>query len=295
MRVLRLFSLMGILGTLGPQAGAAQFFPIPTGAARLTNSAPYSSLFEVSRRMGGSLGSGAYDLSQEGFRVIAPASLTTNSGWGLFVWISPGHDAYIPKDWEPVFAQHQLIFVAPYQSGNNRELMDRFRLALDAVCSLSRQYGVDRKRIIVGGFSGGGRIASMLGAGYPDLFTGAFCVCGVNFYQDVSFTSEDSGFGAIPGGSLGPGQVRPSPMVRFPASFRPPQPMQDLAKRNLRLYLLTGSTDQNRLNTKALYEAGFKRIGYRHVDYREIPGFGHAIPNATELEKALKFLSPKPD
>ncbi len=84
-------------------------------------------------------------------------------------------------------------------------------------------------------------------------------------------------------------------MVRFPASFRPPQPMQDLAKRNLRLYLLTGSTDQNRLNTRALYEAGFKRIGYRHVEYREIPGFGHAIPNATELEKALRFLSPKPD
>jgi hypothetical protein len=290
MSVLRFLSFVGILASVGISVPAAEFFPIPAGAARFTNSAPYASISELSRRMGGPLGSPPYDLSREGFRVIAPESLSTN--WGLFVWISPGHDAYIPRDWEPVFAEHQLVFAAPYQSGNNRELADRFRLALDAVFNLSRQYGIDRKRIFVGGFSGGGRMASMLAIAYADIFAGAFCVCGVNFCQEVTFTSEEGS--AIPGSGLGAGQVRPSPTVRFPASFRPPQPMQDLAKRNARLFLLTGSTDENRLNTKALYEAGFKRVGFRHLQYRDIPGFGHAIPKAAELEKALSFLSQKP-
>ena len=224
------------------------------------------------------------------FRVVAPASLSTNSGWGLFVWISPGDDAYIPGDWEPVFEKHRLVFAAPFNSGNNRELTARFRLTLDAVYNLSQKYGIDRKQIFVGGFSGGGRIASMLAVAYADVFTGAFCVCGVNFYQDVSFASEESA--GLSGGGLGPGQVRPTPTVRFPASFRPPQGMQDRAKVNSRLYLLTGSTDQNRLNTKALYEAGFKRTGYRSVQYREIPGFGHKIPAAPELEKARRFICP---
>jgi predicted esterase len=294
MKLYFLATLLGILALLGPTARGADSFTIPPEAARFTSSPSYASPPEVSRRMGASLPIAPYDISREAFRVIAPASLPTNSGWGLFVWISPGHDAYIPKDWEPVFAKHKLVFVAPYQSGNGRDVMGRFRLALDAVFNLSRQYGLDRKRIYVGGFSGGGRMASMLAVGYADLFAGAFCVCGVNFYQDVSFTSEDVGATGIPGGSLGgPGQLRSSPTVRFAASFRPPQSMQDLAKRNLRLYLLTGTGDQNRLNTKALYEAGFKRAGYRNVQYREIRGLGHAIPTAAELEKALAFLGPQ--
>jgi hypothetical protein len=68
--------------------------------------------------------------------------------------------------------------------------------------------------------------------------------------------------------------------------------MRDQAKRNLRLYLLTGSGDPNRLNTKALSEGGFQRAGFRYVRYRELSGFGHAIPGSAELEKALAFLSP---
>ncbi len=287
-----LVTLLWIAGCSGPNTGAAEFFAMPPDAARFSNAAPNSTPSEVMRRMGLSLRASPYDLRREGFRLIAPTSLSTNSGWGLFVWISPGHDAYIPKDWEPVFAKHQLVFVAPYQSGNNRELMDRFRLALDAVSNLSLRYGIDRKRIYVGGFSGGGRLASMLAVGYADLFAGACCVCGVNFYQDVFFSSEDVGSAGIPGGSLGSqGQLRSSPTLRIAATYRPPTTMQDLAKRNARLYLLTGSGDPNRLETKALYESGFKRAGYRHVQYREISGFGHAIPSAAELEKVLSFLS----
>ena len=58
-------------------------------------------------------------------------------------------------------------------------------------------------------------------------------------------------------------------------------------------YAQEDRTDQNRVETKGLYEAGFKRSGYRTVQYREIPGFGHGIPNGTELEKALSYLSPE--
>jgi predicted esterase len=288
---LSVFPLALAFATSLAAARAADFFPLPPDAVRFTNSVSRVTVSELSGRMGASLRAGVYDLRREGFRVLAPPSAETNSGWGLFVWISPGHDAYIPKDWEPLFAKHQLVFAAPYGSGNDRDITERFRLALDAVHQLCARYGLERKRVFVGGFSGGGRVASMLAVAYADVFAGAFCVCGVNFYQDVAFSSEDIGGARIPGGGLaGQGVARASPTILFQASFRPPRSQQTLAKRQLRLYLLTGTKDPNRLNTKAVFEEGFKKAGYRAVKYREIPGFGHAIPNAAELEKALAFL-----
>ena len=62
------------------------------------------------------------------------------------------------------------------------------------------------------------------------------------------------------------------------------------AKRTGRFALLTGEHDENRENTKSA-SMGFKREGFHHVLYLEIPGMSHAMPDRQAFAQALDFLA----
>jgi predicted peptidase len=232
--------------------------------------APYSVPEEIARRTGYGIGAPEYHLEREKFRLITPDAWTTSSpAHGLLVWISPGNDAWIPADWPSVLASNKLLFIGPKNSGNDRHPIDRIRLALDAACNATRNLPVDRQRIYVGGFSGGGRITSILGVAYGDLFTGTICICGVNFYKEVP---------ASAGGV-------------YPATFFPEPNALASAKQNGRFVLITGETDINRDNTQQTATKGFKAAGFKHVDYIEVRSMGHAIPSGAVLNTALQMLT----
>ena len=236
---------------------------------RFVDSAPYSDATNISRHLGYTVELPAYSVTNESFRVLVPGATPTNHSWGLLVWISPNDNSEIPADWQTELSNHGLLFVSALHSGNSRHPLDRFRLALDATCNMCRHYNVDRRHIYVGGFSGGARMASMLGVGYGDIFTGTLCVCGVNFYTSL----------AISGGKYYPGTYVPDPGVLL------------RAKRNDRFVLLTGENDENRENTKSANMTGFKREGFRNVLYLEVPGMGHAMPDGRVLAQALEYLA----
>jgi predicted esterase len=160
--------------------------------------------------------------------------------------------------------------VSAYKSGNDRHPLDRFRLALDATCNMCRTYRIDRRRIFIGGFSGGARIASMLGVAYGDVFTGTLCVCGVNFYRALRSPEGEE----------------------YPATYSPDPGAWARAKQVGRFVLITGETDPNRRSTKCLAESGFKRDGFKNVRYLEVPGMGHATPDLGLFKSALEFLEP---
>jgi hypothetical protein len=239
---------------------------------QFTQGAPYSNGTNLTRHFGYTVELPAYDITNEFFRVVIPGTYSTNGSWGLLVWVSPNDDPVIPQDWKEELKNRELLFVSARSSGNRRHPLDRFRLALDATCNLCRRYRVDRKRIYVGGFSGGARMASMLGVAYADIFTGTLCVCGVNFYTDV----------AVAGGKY------------YPATFVPDPGVLLLGKRNGRFVLLTGEYDENRENTKTLWVSGFKREGFRNVLYLEVPGMSHAMPDVKVLRQTLDYLAGKP-
>ena len=250
-----------------PQIGKfdAQFFVSP----------PYSSAGEVCRRFSITFIGSAYTLSKERFRVIVPETYTNDLSWGLFVWMSPGHEPNIPKDWPEALAKHKLLFVSPLNAGNDRHpdnrqagAIERFRLGLDASYNMRLRYRISPKRLYVSGFSGGARIASMLGVAFSDVFTGTIPFCGVNFYM------------TIPAGG---DQV-------WPPDYKTQVPLLNAAKTNGRFVLITGSSDVNRAQTLATYEHGFQQYGFSHVQYVEVPGMGHAVPGAEYLERALKFV-----
>ena len=263
-----LISLAGRFGGFAQESAPAAIGRDVT--QQFTNSAPYSSAAQITRHFGYTVPLPAYDVASERFHVIAPKSEETNQPWGLLVWISAENKAQVNDGLVAQLAAHRLLLVSPFKSGNDRHPLDRFRLALDAVCNMCRLYLVDTTRIYVGGFSGGSRIASMLGVAYGDLFAGTLCICGVNFYLDVR----------------GPGGEQ------YPGTFIPDPGALARAKQVARFALVTGETDPNRPSTKVLAQSGFKLEGFKRVLYLEVPGMGHAIPGAAPLKQALDFLEP---
>ena len=108
----------------------------------------------------------AYDVTQETFDVLLPKNFKANQPHGLFIWISAGDSPSIPNAWEPILAKHNLMFIGAKKSGNKRNIFDRIRMAIDANHNMRELYKIDGRRVYVSGFSGGSRVASMIGVAW---------------------------------------------------------------------------------------------------------------------------------
>lgn len=210
----------------------------------------------------------AYDVSKETYEILVPKDYRDTEPHGLFIWISAGDAPAIPKEWEAVLAKEKLIFIGARKSGNPRSIFDRMRLAVDANHNLRSLYHVDGRRVYVSGFSGGARVASMVGVCWGEMFSGTLCFMGANFYTDV--TGED-------------GKV-------YGLNYIPDDEVLALAKQYCRYALVTGEKDFNRANTRAVLQQGFAKEGFAKAEVFEAPGVGHALPPADWLKKALGFL-----
>lgn len=215
-----------------------------------------------------------YKIEDESYELFVPGSYADDKTWGLFVWVSPGNSGAPTKEWLPLLEKRKLIWVSPNNVGNERTVWIRLGLALDAVHGARKAYNVDPKRVYVGGFSGGGRIASIMPVAWPDVFAGGVYMMGSSFYR------------ALPAPGKGGAVWR--------ATYRAP-PSQHLtaAKKNGRHVFFTGEKDQNRDLTKVISDE-FKKDGFAHVMYIEVPGLGHSRPDLEWMEKAFDALIPPP-
>jgi predicted esterase len=270
MNGLRCGVLLFLLGTPS-QDRAADYPAFSAGQSDLAfqKESPLSTDAELQRRFGTPNAPPSYDVAKEKFRVVVPRSYKHADAWGLFVWIDASPQPVVPSDWGPILAEKRLLLVAAHGSGNSRSLFARCRLAVDAVHNMKQRFHIDPGRVYVSGHSGGGRVASMLGVAYSDVFTGAFPMVGVNFYKPV------------PAGE---------PNRAWLPVYHPEPRVLASAKAANRYVLLTGEKDFNRENTLRVYRDGFQAEEFRHVLYLEVPGMGHARPSAEWLAKGLEFL-----
>lgn len=102
---------------------------------------------------------------------------------GLMVYISPTSFGDIPRDWNTVMDDYNLIWIGANRSGNPNPVGRRVILAQIAPTLVRRNYVVNKERIYISGFSGGGRTASMVAAENADLFRGGIFNCGANFWD----------------------------------------------------------------------------------------------------------------
>ena len=201
---------------------------------------------------------------------VPPAYKPDDKPYGLLVWIAPRDGLGIERlpKWRDACDAHRVIWVEPHHVSNPAHSVWRSFMALEAVRQARRRYNIDPDRIYLSGFSGGGRIASHTVVFFPDVFSGAFSVCGCNFWRDVP---------------AGDNRV-------WPGFWRnPDMAVVRRARANTRLALLTGSADFNQPSTKGIYEEALKDK-WAHVDYFEVPSMDHKIPGGEWFEKALVAL-----
>ena len=120
-----------------------------------------------------------YDLSKTYFDVYVPGDYDGSVAYGLVVWVSPGGGGTVPDEgWRGVLDRRKLIWVGPALAGNDAVWPVRVGKALDAVANIKSLYRIDDTRVYATGLSGGGRAASMLGIGFPDVFAGGCYIAG---------------------------------------------------------------------------------------------------------------------
>jgi tetratricopeptide (TPR) repeat protein len=192
--------------------------------------------------------------------------------YGLFVWISPTpRGGLTDREMTAVLDSERMIWIGANDSGNTRPRADRIRLALAAAHGLRATYPIDPERVYVGGYSGGGRMASLLAIHFPDVFTGGVYFMGVDFYRHVAKTDQP---GTQWGGVLEP----PTPAAR------------GILEGRSRFVFITGTHDFNRAQTYA-YRDQYLADGLERVTLIEIPDVGHLYGfRAAELDAALEAL-----
>lgn len=215
---------------------------------------------------------GEYRLSDESFQVIVPDIYRPTHRWGLMVWISPTQFGGARQPELPeVLERHRLIWVGANHAGNERMVWERIWLALDAATNMQKLYDIDPERVYVGGYSGGGRVASRMGVLYPELIRGAWLLYGCDYFRPL------------------PALERPGTV--WPAAYQPPAGSAlDLVKRRNRFVLVTGPKDFNFMITRSTAREMVKD-GFSHVTYLEIPDAGHySFPDGEWLDRIFAAL-----
>jgi len=172
---------------------------------------------------------------------------------GVLVYVSPRKLGTIDSRWRKVMDEQNLIYISADESGNRIPTNRRMVLAVMAIRALAQRHSFDSDHISISGFSGGGRVASILASQYPEVFTSAIYICGVDFWK------------------------------------KDKTPKVERVIQN-RFVFLTGSRDFNLDETRRIHRRYIK-AGAEHSKLMVIPGLAHAHPDAQALTEALQFLN----
>jgi MYXO-CTERM domain-containing protein len=113
-----------------------------------------------------------YDLADVHAILYVPDGEPPPQGWAVYVHLDADDEPALPEDWQQVFTDRRVIYIAPRGVGNATSVPLRVAWALDALASVEAGWPVDPDRRAIGGFSGGGAVAASVGAHWPEVFVG---------------------------------------------------------------------------------------------------------------------------
>ena len=278
---LALAAALWLAAALG--GGAAAGEPGPRTDVVFTRAEPLANASELIRRLSSPLAADAaqaalarsgqalkeqtLDLGRERFTVHVPPGPAPAGGYAVLVFIPPWEDARLPPAWAPVFDRAGMIFVSAARSGNQASVLGRREpLALVAARNIASLYPVDPRRVFVGGFSGGSRVAMRLAIAYPDVFAGALLNAGAD--------------------PLGGGLANIPPAELFAR-----------VQERSRIVLVSGEADGVNLEMDSDSEQSLRSWCVFNTDTQIAGGLGHDPATADALARALRHLmaEPRPD
>ena len=186
------------------------------------------------------------------WRIYIPKSYSIDSPAGVVVYVSPGRSGAIPRRWASVMDDHNLIWIGANQSGNRVLASRRVLKAILGLEVVRQRYTIDEGRIYIAGFSGGGKVASMIATDFATTFVGGIFICGVE-------------------------------------PWKADEPPNIEAIRSNRYVFLTGERDQALESTKRVYR-GYRAAGVPNIKLIVVRGMGHSNPPRNEFTKAIEFL-----
>jgi len=186
------------------------------------------------------------------WELYVPANYDPDSPAGLMVYVSPMDSGAIPARWKSVMDANNLIWIGANSSGNRVRVARRVSYALFAPAVAAGDYEIDESRVYVSGFSGGGRVASMVAPEYSRIFRGAIYICGVDFWGN-----------------------------------RKPDQIEEV--RANRYVFVTGRKDFNRDETRNVHRK-YRKAGLNNLLLMDIRGMDHTIPSAEKFAEAIAFL-----
>lgn len=193
-----------------------------------------------------------YDSTKQRFDLYLPPRKDAKQPLPAVVFVSPGDDAGGWKAFEPTCTKLGIAFVAVRGAGNNVPPPKRVRVVLDCLDEVRRHVSLDPDRTYLSGFSGGGRIACLIGFALPEHVGGVLPLCAA-------------------------GDLRAEPWLRHRAADR------------LSAALVTGATDFNRGEVELWRGPLWRDLGIRTRVWVQ-PGLGHAVPSAATLGQAVAWL-----
>lgn len=193
--------------------------------------------------------------------LYVPKGYDGSTAYGIYCHINSGDQGVRATDYAEVMERLKMIYVSPAGTSNQRPMLRRIRLALDATATVRSTFKIDPKRIVVGGISGGGHMAMYTHACFPDVFVGAVSHAAQSYLPTATV-------GHFPGIEL--------------SAFK---------SGNLKGHhwcVISGNKDQNYQEIlKTSEEWKQNRLNYRFFD---VPGMAHVNAKAADLETALRWM-----
>ena len=181
---------------------------------------------------------------------------------GVYLHVSPGDGGENLTQYAPVMDRLGLIYISAKGTSNNQPMLRRVKLSVDALAAVKSEWNVDPKRVCVGGLSGGGHMAMLIHAMFPDLFIGSVS------HAAQSYLPVGGGRGHFPGLDLGD--------------------LKSGALMGHKWCVISGDKDQNYQEILTSSEKWKDaRFDYRFFD---VPGMGHTNASPEKLEEALRWI-----
>lgn len=228
---------------------------------------------KTAKRFGWKSGPARLDLTKESYVVRVPPNYRPGENFGAMVYISPGEQGemisrqFSGGDLDSLLEKYKLVYVSANASGNQRPTLERLELALVGTANIQEIYGLDPNRTVVGGFSGGGKMACITARFAPRYYAGVLAIGGCDFHRKV-FTEKNK---YIP------------PSMDLTGSLE--RPVRD----RITFAFLSGPKDFNYQPT-LLIEKAYRRASFRTVLVIDEDLPGHAIPGPKFVDDAFRAI-----
>jgi hypothetical protein len=216
----------------------------------------------------------SFDPNVERFFVHVPEDYTGETPYGLIVFTDADSDSrQLPEGWQAVLDQRKFIYIAAQSAGNDQYSNRRLGLAVLGALEMMKNYRIDPSRVYAAGFSGGARMAGLLGFYQADVFHGTIQNCGADFYKPVATQAATSTV-----------DTARNPYGLFDATTD-----EIGGARGVRFALITGSRDFRHGNILDIFNGGFAAEGFKAKLF-DVPGMPHDTADAQTLSAALDFI-----